>query len=114
MLKQVVGEYSIGKAIYGSDRAKLRPSLYQTNCGFHNGRVSHHTFQFDYLILAMKLEVSQMGSEQLKQREALQQHTTTTKLTHPISTPQRQLLVLPMYLKQWLYIRLGKHPWLGS
>ncbi|WZZ36803.1 hypothetical protein YC2023_020204 [Brassica napus] len=26
------------KAIYGSDRAKLRPCLYQTNCGFHNGR----------------------------------------------------------------------------
>ncbi|KAF2578298.1 hypothetical protein F2Q70_00011045 [Brassica cretica] len=26
------------KAIYGSDRAKLRSCLYQTNCGFHNGR----------------------------------------------------------------------------
>ncbi|CAH2038529.1 unnamed protein product [Thlaspi arvense] len=38
MLKQVVGKYSIGKAIYGSNRAKLRPFLCQSNCGFHNGR----------------------------------------------------------------------------
>ncbi|KAF3606418.1 hypothetical protein DY000_02044766 [Brassica cretica] len=38
MLKQVVGKYSIGKAIYGSNRAKLRPFLFQTNCGFHNGQ----------------------------------------------------------------------------
>ncbi|XP_013646459.2 uncharacterized protein LOC106351189 isoform X1 [Brassica napus] len=38
MLKQVVGKYSIGKAIYGSNRAYLRPFLFQTNCGFHNGQ----------------------------------------------------------------------------
>ncbi|KAF3557462.1 hypothetical protein F2Q69_00013597 [Brassica cretica] len=43
------------KAIYGSDRAKLRPCLYQTNCGFHNGRVSHHALHFDYLIFLGEL-----------------------------------------------------------
>ncbi|KAL0807321.1 hypothetical protein Bca101_099813 [Brassica carinata] len=43
------------KAIYGNDRAKLRPCLYQTNCGFHNGRVSHHALHFDYLIFLGEL-----------------------------------------------------------
>ena len=48
MLKQVVG---IGKAIYGSNRAKLRPFLCQTSCGFHNGRVRHlPSSLIDYLI----------------------------------------------------------------
>ncbi|CAH2060956.1 unnamed protein product, partial [Thlaspi arvense] len=51
VLKQVVGKYSIGKAIYGSNRAKLRPFLCQSNCGFHNGRtdLAPRSFFEDYV-----------------------------------------------------------------